>query len=205
MKILALLLFCALALGAQTLPLPKPQTLSEPSGKKALLAGALGAIGGAIVGTQALDFSAVPAANRRAREFRAGLTYGAIGGVLAAGLTARFAEPQVPEPHRFFWDKWNTPLLLGVAAVQTLDFTSTRYFRDRSKDEWLLTNKLVDNRPAFLATEISAASSAIALSYLFHRSGHHGWERAIAVAYIAFGAVSAWANYRYPKTGHALF
>lgn len=205
MKTLALLLLCALGLGAQTLPLPKPQKVPETSGKKALLAGALGAIAGAVVGTQALDFSAVPASDRRAHEFRAGLTYGAIGSVLAAGLTARFAEPQVPEPHHFFWDKWNTPLFLGVAAVQTLDFTSTRYFRDRNKDEWLLTNKLVDNRPAFIATEISAASSAIALSYLFHRSGHHGWERAVAAAYIAFGAVSAWANYRYPKTGHALF
>lgn len=202
MKTLALLLLLTLGLSAQ---LPQPKKIAKPSGKKAALAGALGVIAGAVIGTEALDFSAVPSYARRGHEFRAGLTYGAIGGVLAAGLAARWSASGAAEPHNFFFDKWNTPLFLGIAAVQTLDFTSTRYFRERGKDEWLLTNQLVDNRPAFVTTEIAAASSAVALSYLLHRSGHHGWERVVAAAYIAFGAISAIANYRYPKTGHGLF
>src|SRR6185437_11123425 len=130
---------------------------------------------------------------------------GAVGGVLGASLAKAVSPESAPAPHRFWLDRWNTPLITGIATVQVLDFTSTRYFRDRGKDEWLLTNPLVDNRPAFTATEISAAAAGIGLSYLFHRSGHHRLERWAAAGYIAFGAVSAVANYRYPATGHALF
>ncbi|MGH9393602.1 MAG: hypothetical protein ACRD1E_05485, partial [Terriglobales bacterium] len=108
-------------------------------------------------------------------------------------------------PHRFWLDGWNSPLFAGIAAVQGLDFASTRYFRDRGKNEWLLTNKLVDNRTAFTATEISAAAAGIGLSYLLHRGGHHRLERWAAAGYIVFGMVSAVANYRYPGSGHALF
>ncbi|MGH9476838.1 MAG: hypothetical protein ACRD1C_10960 [Terriglobales bacterium] len=195
-------LLLGLVAGAQ---LPPPQKAPAPVSKKVAFAALVGAAAGAVIGAQALDFSAVPADERRAHAWRAGLTYGAIGGVLAAAAAARGSAPEPPEPHHFFAGKWNTPLLVGIAAVQALDYSSTRYFRDRGKDEWLLTNQLVDNRAAFVTTEISAASAAVALCYLFHRSGHHRWERVAAAAYIAVGVISAVANYRYPATGHALF
>lgn len=196
------MLLLALGVGAQ---MPQPRPAPEPIAKKIAFAALVGAAAGALVGTKGLDFSGVPVLQRRAHEWRAGFTFGAIGGVLTAGAAARWLTHPPPAPHRFFWDKWNAPLFAGIVAVQTLDFASTRYFRDRGKDEWLLTNKLVDNRPAFVATEISAASAAVALSYLFHRGGHHRWERWVAAAYIGVGIISAVANYRYPATGHALF
>lgn len=147
----------------------------------------------------------MPADQRTAHEWRAGLTYGAIGGVLGATTAIALTPYGEPAAHRFWWDKANTPLFLGIGVVQVLDYTSTRYFRDRGKDEYLLTDSLVDNRAAFAATEISAAASGIGLSYLFHRGGHHKAERWVAAGYIALGVVSAVANYRYPATGHALF
>ena len=173
----------------------------------AITFGALGGgAGGALIGATGLDFSGLPASERAAHRWRAGITYGAIGGVLGAAAGARWGSgPEPTEPHRFWLDQWNTPLFAGIVTVQALDFSSTRYFRNRGKDEWLLTNQLVDNRSAFVTTEISAAAAAISLSYLFHRSGHHRWERWAAAAYIGFGVLSAVANYRYPTTGHGLF
>ncbi|MGH9486243.1 MAG: hypothetical protein ACRD04_01460 [Terriglobales bacterium] len=202
MKLAAMVLLLGLCTGALA---QAPHQAPPRLAKKILFAALAGAAAGAVVGTQALNFSAEPAYARRAHEWRAGLTYGAIGGVLAAGAAARWGAPQVPEPHSFFWNRRNTPMFLGIAAVQVLDYSSTRYFRDRGKDEWLLTNSLVDDRAAFAATEISTATAAVALSYLFHRTGHHRWERWVAVAYIAVGVVSAAANYRYPSTGHDIF
>lgn len=196
------ILLLALGAGAQA---PAPQAAPPPPSTKRVLFAALGgAVAGGLIGARGLNFSALPAAERAPHRWRAGLTYGAIGGVLGAAIAAR-SEPGEPPPHRFFWDKWNTPLFTGVVAVQALDFASTRYFRERGKDEYLLTNTLVDDRPAFVATELSAASAAIGLSYLFHHGGHHRLERWVAGAYIAVGILSAAANYRYPRTGHGLF
>jgi len=185
---------CASLAGAQS-----------PPKKRAWIAAAAGAAAGALIGTRGLSFSGVPPADRRAHELRAGMAFGAIGGVLGASLAEALSPDGAPAPHRFWRDGWNTPLFAGVATAQALDFASTRYFRDRGKNEWLLTNALVDKRAAFTATEISAAAAGIGLSYLFHRAGHHRLERWAAAGYIAVGAVSAAANYRYPATGHALF
>jgi hypothetical protein len=168
-------------------------------------AAAAGATTGALIGARGLSFAAVAPADRTAHAWRAGATYGVIGGVLGAALAERAQGPGPAMPHRFWLDRWTTPLIAGIGAVQVLDYTSTRYFRDRGKDEWLLTNSLVDKRGAFVATEVSAAAAGVSLMYLFHRAGHHKLERWAAAAYVAFGVLSAVANYRYPATGHALF
>lgn len=202
MRLLACMLLCAAALTAQTAPVAKPAGTGI---KKIVFATAAGAAAGVLLGLHGPSFAALPPSERRAHELRSGLVYGATGGVLAGALTARFATGESAPSHSFWWDKWNTPLLAGMVAAHGLDFASTRYFRDRGKNEWLLTNALVDKRAAFTATEISAAAAGIGLSYLFHRAGHHRLERWAAAGYIAVGAVSAAANYRYPATGHALF
>jgi len=194
MKKIAIVLLLAACLGAQSLPK-----------KKLLFAAAAGVAAAALVGTRGLSFAALPPGERTAHQWRAGLAFGAIGGVLAAAGTAALAPTSTPAPHRFWWDRANTPLLIGMGVVQGLDFASTRYFRNRNKDEWLLTNQLVDNRPAFVATEVAAGAAGIGLVYLFHRTGHHRLERWAAAGWIAVGLLSAAANYRYPTTGHALF
>lgn len=181
---------------------PRAKTAAPP--RRFWLSMLAGAGAGAVLGSTAVPMTGVPAAQVGAQRFRAGATYGLMGGVLAGALALRGTAEPTPS-HSFWIDRWNTPLLLGMAATQTLDYTSTRYFRARGKDEWLLTNGLVDNRSAFIATEVTAVASATALAWLFHRTGHHRLERLFEAGYITVGVTSAVANYRYPTVGHALF
>lgn len=97
----------------------------------------------------------------------------------------------VPESHRFF-HKENTWLFAGVAMARTSDFVSTRNFRGRGRDEILLNNHVVDNTPGFVAVQAGGVATSIALSYLFHRKGHHKLERWVSILHISvsgFGAV----------------
>ncbi|HXR97089.1 MAG TPA: hypothetical protein VN709_04515 [Terriglobales bacterium] len=205
MKPLLMLLLTSAMLAAQAPAPAAAAAKSAPATKKILLTGIAGAVAGAVAGTRALSFSTIAPNDRGAHEIRAGIVYGAIGGVLSASVTSSFMPGEEPTVHNFFWDRWNTPLLAGMLTVHGLDYASTRYFRDRGKDEWLLTNGVVDNRAGFAATEIAAAASGVGLVYLFHRSGHHRLERVIAGVYIGVGVTSAVANYRYPASGHGLF
>jgi len=94
-----------------------------------------------------------------------------------------------------FWDKDNILLFAGVGAGRALDYMSTRHFRDRGVNEWLLTNNLVDNKPLFAGIEVAGVGVSIGVSYLLHRSGHHKLERWVSIGHIgaAVGG-SAW-NY----------
>lgn len=114
------------------------------------------------------------------------------------------AEPQVapvpPEPaasippHRFF-DKKNKWLFAGVAMTRAADFASTKNFRSRGRDEILLTNDLVDNTPAFVAVQVGGVATTVALSYLFHRTGHHKLERWVSILHISVGSFGVVRNF----------
>jgi hypothetical protein len=94
-----------------------------------------------------------------------------------------------------FWDKDNILLFAGVGAGRALDYISTRHFRDRGVNEWLLTNNIVDNKPLFAGLEVAGVAASIGVSYLFHRSGHHKLERWVSIVHIGVGVGgSAW-NY----------
>ncbi len=75
---------------------------------------------------------------------------------------------QPSSPHRF-WDKRNAWLFAGVAASRALDFHSTGNMRRRGRNEILLTNEIVDNKPAFAAIEAAGTLASVGISYLFHR------------------------------------
>jgi hypothetical protein len=94
-----------------------------------------------------------------------------------------------------FWDKENLGLFAGVGAGRALDYLSTRYFRKRGVNEWLLTNNIVDNKPLFAGIEVAGVAASVGVSYLFHRSGHHKLERWVSLVHIGAGVGgSAW-NY----------
>lgn len=76
-----------------------------------------------------------------------------------------------------------------------LDYASTRYLRDQGNDEWLLTNRIVDNRPLFVGIELAGTAASIGVSYLFHRSGHHTLERWVSIAHIGVGVGGSIHNY----------
>ena len=94
-----------------------------------------------------------------------------------------------------FWDKDSLLLFAGVGAGRALDYLSTRNFRERGVNEWLLSNSIVDNKPLFASIEAAGVAASIGVSYLFHRSGHHKLERWVSIVHIGVGiGGSAW-NY----------
>jgi hypothetical protein len=115
----------------------------------------------------------------------------------ASGATAAEANPRV---HRF-WDETNAWLFAGVAASRALDYTSTKNFRRRGRNEGLLTNAIVDNDPLFAAIEISATAASIGVSYLFHVHGHHSLERWTSIVHMSVAFFGDARNYAL-KTVH---
>lgn len=98
------------------------------------------------------------------------------------------------EAHRF-WDRTNVELFAGVAAVRTLDFTSTRHFRARGVNEALLSNAVVDNQPLFVGIEAATMAASLGISYLLHRKGHHKLERWVSIVHIGAAGFGDVRNY----------
>jgi len=105
-----------------------------------------------------------------------------------------------------FWDRDNIVLFAGVGVVRALDYLSTRHFRDRGVNEWLLSNSLVDNKPLFAGIEAAGAAASIGVSYILHRSGHHKLERWVSILHIGVGVGASARNYTLkappPSAGH---
>ncbi|HKU19568.1 MAG TPA: hypothetical protein VJQ50_01045 [Terriglobales bacterium] len=110
------------------------------------------------------------------------------------------AVPEKPATHNF-WDRKNAWLFSGVAVFRTLDYTSTRNMRDRGRQEILLSNWVVDNRPLFIGIEAAATGLSIGVSYAMHRTGHHKIERLISIGHISGAAFGDARNYAL-KSGH---
>lgn len=104
-------------------------------------------------------------------------------------------KAKVPAPVHKFWDTENICLFAGVGGARMLDYASTRYLRDQGNDEWLLTNRIVDNRPLFVGIELAGTAASIGVSYLFHRTGHHTLERWVSIAHIGVGVGGSIHNY----------
>ncbi len=94
-----------------------------------------------------------------------------------------------------FLDRTNLLLFAGVAAVRTLDFTSTQHFRELGNNEVLLTNGIVDNKPLFAAIEVAGTAASIGVSYWLHRTGHHKLERWVSIVHIGIGTFGVAHNY----------
>ena len=113
----------------------------------------------------------------------------------SSGTPQSSAPSQAATSRHPFWDKDNIVLFAGVGAGRALDYASTRHFRARGVNEWLLTNKIVDNKPLFAGIEVAAAAASIGVSYLFHRSGHHKLERWVSIVHIGVAVGGSARNY----------
>ncbi len=135
---------------------------------------------------------AIPGARGFVLEARDNASNDRSGGQTKEAHTAPTRMPQVS--HRF-WDSTNAALFAGAAGARALDYASTQRFRNKGINERLLTNSVVDNKPLFAVVEAAGVGASIAISYLFHKTGHHKLERWISIVHISVGVGGSIRNY----------
>ncbi|HET7101675.1 MAG TPA: hypothetical protein VFJ52_11030 [Terriglobia bacterium] len=112
-----------------------------------------------------------------------------------AGAQVQRQPARLPRATHRFFDRTNLMLFAGVAAVRTLDYTSTQHFRRLGNKEVLLTNSIVDNKPLFAGIEVAGTALSIGTAYWLHRTGHHKLERWVSIVHIGVGAFGDAHNY----------
>jgi len=96
--------------------------------------------------------------------------------------------PEAPQPHRF-WDGKNRVLFSATAALSAADFGVTRMNLANGGRELNPIVRPLAGNPATLAMNfVVETCGVVAVSYLFHRSGHHRLERLTPVTNIATSA-----------------
>jgi hypothetical protein len=98
-------------------------------------------------------------------------------------------------PVHAFWDRSNLWLFAGVAFSRGMDYASTRNMQARGRQEILLPSEIVNNSAAFASLEAAGTLSSIAISYVFHRTGHHQLERWMSIGHISVTSFGAVRNY----------
>jgi hypothetical protein len=138
----------------------------------------------------------------------AGVAYGADGAAGSIKLEADALLPLRSRPFAFvsisptpplkqhtFWDRTNLGLFGGIAAMRTLDYTSTINMQKRGREEILLPDDVVFNRAGFAALEAAATATSVGLSYLLHATGHHKMERWLSIGHISVTGFGDARNY----------
>jgi hypothetical protein len=95
---------------------------------------------------------------------------------------------EAPKPHRF-WDRENRFLFSTAAAFSAGDFAVTRMnLRNGGRELNPMVQPFTGSTAALASNFAGQTAGVIAVSYLFHRSGHHRLERWAPVANIAASA-----------------
>ena len=89
-----------------------------------------------------------------------------------------------PEAHAF-WDRENSILFAAVGASATADFFTTRANLASGGKELNPITRIMSGSTAGLAANFALETSGVmAISYLFHKTGHHTLERLTSVVNI---------------------
>ena len=105
----------------------------------------------------------------------------------------RSVEPvTLPEaPSHRFWDRENSILFATNAAFSTADFIVTRNNLRNGGQELNPTTRLFSGSTAGLALNFAGeAVGVVAVSYFFHKTGHHKLERAVSILNIGSSAAA---------------
>jgi hypothetical protein len=90
--------------------------------------------------------------------------------------------------HRF-WDRGNVALFAGTAALSTADFFVTRANLQSGGRELNPVVRVFGRSSAGLAMNFAGETAGvIALTYFFHRTGHHRLERLVSVVNMSSSA-----------------
>jgi len=104
---------------------------------------------------------------------------------------APVTEPrEQPVPHRF-WDGENRILFATVSAFAAADFCATRANLASGGQELNpVTRVLSGSTPGLAANFALETSGVMAISYMFHRTGHHKLERIASLVSISTSATA---------------
>jgi hypothetical protein len=96
----------------------------------------------------------------------------------------------LPESHNHrFWDRKNTVLFATSAAFTTADFVVTRNNLRNGGQELNPVTRMFSGSTAGLAVNFAGeAVGVVAVSYFFHKTGHHKLERAVSILNIGSSA-----------------
>lgn len=110
---------------------------------------------------------------------------------IEASPMVKSVEPATfPEaPSHSFWDRKNTVLFATSAAFSTADFVVTRNNLRNGGQELNPVTRVFAGSTAGLAVNFAGeAAGVVAVSYLFHKTGHHKLERAVSMVNIGSSA-----------------
>jgi hypothetical protein len=122
-------------------------------------------------------------------------------GYFRANAAALPAEPAITliaasgesGPHRF-WDRENALLFTAVGGMAAADFYVThKNLASGGKELNPVTRVFSGSTPALAANFALETTSVMAVSYLFHKTGHHRLER--AASFFSIGGSSAAVTY----------
>jgi hypothetical protein len=104
-----------------------------------------------------------------------------------------------PSAEHKFWDTQNRVLLIAAAASNFADFAVTRTNLQSGGRELNPVVRMFGRSSAGLATNfIGETAGVVAISYFFHKTGHHKLERAVSLINIgtSTGAVTFGLTHR---------
>jgi hypothetical protein len=102
---------------------------------------------------------------------------------------AIFATKSTSANEHRFWDRGNVALFAGTAALSTADFFVTRANLQSGGRELNPVVRVFGRSSAGLAMNFAGETAGvIALTYFFHRTGHHRLERLVSVVNMSSSA-----------------
>jgi hypothetical protein len=112
---------------------------------------------------------------------------------IEAPTTAHVTSFENSETHKF-WDNKNRALFIGVTALNSADFAVTRANLQSGGQELNpLTRPFSHSTAALAANFAGETAGVVALSYFFHKTGHHRLER--FVSFVSMGESGAAVSY----------
>jgi hypothetical protein len=122
-----------------------------------------------------------------------GPTVPASDAAIEAPAFAHVSSFENGDQHRF-WDNKNRALFIGVTALNSADFAVTRANLQSGGTELNpLTRPFSHSTAALAANFAGETAGVVALSYFFHKTGHHRLER--FVSFVSMGESGAAVSY----------
>ena len=105
--------------------------------------------------------------------------------------TAAFIAPTITESKHKFWDAKNSALFATAFVFDGADFAVTRVNLQNGGRELNPMVRVFGRSTAGLAVNFAGEGiGTVALSYFFHRTGHHKMERTVSVVNIGVSATA---------------